>query len=385
MSDPFNGAQRRSYSTPQDWTSLKTGSNTWLVVWNGSNYTGDYLKIGGANAASNSDLNNTKRSGGGDWKHQIQSFIIYANQPSWWSDTTPPPNNDLNLQPHDAIFCTGTDFNDETVVYTANAFESDLNSCPFPTNHSVDMKNDIQSLATGSSAWLQIWNDTNYSGSTLRIYPNTVYKDLNAVPRLPDGDWKNQMQSFKLYNSEPDASWSLGFDEGIFFKSFPHATKQHDSSGDYYHYTTQDCGYDIRITDKKYDTTTMTISFRIDWDVTGKNDKVYLDLTVNSDGTFNEVAYDYEQGDPTQISKKFIRAVDVSAEVLGAVGALETAGISEEAANSFIEAFDTFCDVFNKVSKILYKISASNDGRFYMVATATHVLCRAFSAITTNN
>ncbi len=383
-SDTFNGAQRRSFSSTA-WDSLQTGSNTWLVFWDESNYTGNYLKIGGQNAASNKDLKKTNRNGN-NWQGEIKSFIIYANQPSWWNESTTPPNNDLNLQPHDAIFCTGTDFNDETVVYTANVSESDLNSCKFPTNNNVDMKNDIQSLATGSSAWLQIWNDVNYSGSTLRIYPNTVvYSDLNKVPRLPDGDWKNQMQSFKLYNAKPDESWNLDFDQDTFFGKFPNSVQEQDSSGTYYHYTTQDCGYDIRITGQSYDSSTMTMSFRIDYDLTGHNDKVLLDLVINSDGTFNSISYEYQQGGAVQIPKSVIKAVDVSAEVLGAVGALETAGISEEAANSFIEAFDTFCDVFNKISNGLYKISEANDGRFYMVAVCTQTLCRAFSAVTTNN
>lgn len=384
ISSSFTGAQRRSYSTSQAWDSLKTGSNTWLVVWNGSNYTGDYLKIGGTSAASNSDLNHTDRSGGGDWKNQIKSFIMYANQPSWWGSSSTPPNNDLNLQPHDAVFCADTDFNGDTAVYTATVYEPDLNSVDFPTNPNRDMKDNIQSLATGSAAWLEIWNDTNYYGSTLKIYPNTKYTDLNSVSRKPEGDWKNQIQSFKLYGALP-ASWNLGFNEDLFYNAFPGALKMEDSSGPYYHYTTQDCGYDIRITSQSYDATTMTMSFRIDYDLTGHNDKVNLDLVINSDGSFNSVSYEYEQGGAVQIPKAFITAVDVSAEVLGAVGALETAGISEEAANSFIEAFDTFCKVFNKISNGLYKLSESNDGRFYMVAVCTQTLCRAFSAVTTNN
>lgn len=383
ISSTFNGAQRRAYNTSQAWDSLKTGTGTWLVVWDNSNYTGNYMKIGPSNSTFD-DLNHAGRGNDGDWKNQIKSLMIYANQPSWWNYSTTPPNNDLNLQPNDAVFCSGTNFNNDTVVFTANASEDDLNQVKFPTNTSNDMKNDIQSLATGSSAWLEVWNETDYTGSTLRVYPKTTYTDLNSVARQPEGDWKNQIQSFKLYNALP-ASWNLGFDQDTFFGAFPGAVKMQDSSGQYYHYNTQDCGYDIRLTGLSYDTSTMTVSFRIDYDLTGHNDKVMLDLVVNTDGTFNSVSYEYDQGGAVQIPKSVIKAVDVSAEVLGAVGALETAGISEEAANSFIEAFDTFCDVFNKISNVLYKLSEANDGRFYMVAVCTQVLCRAFSAVTTTN
>lgn len=379
MSDTFNGAQRRSYNTSQAWDSLKTGSNTWLIVWNGSNYTGDYLKIGPS--TNNSDLNHTDRGSKGDWKNQITSFIMYGHQPSWWNSNSTPPTNDLNLESNEAVFCADTNFNGDTATFFANVSESDLNQIHYPTNSGRDMKDNIQSLATGSAAWLEIWNETSYTGSTLRIYPNTKYKDLNSVARKPEGDWKNQIQSFRLYNALP-ASWNLGFDQNKFYSSFPGAIKYTDSSGDYYHYTTQDCGYDIRLTGLAYDTSTMTVSFRVDYDLTGKNDKVLLDLVINANGTFNSVSYEYQQGGAVQIPKSVIKAVDVSAEILGAVGALETVGISEEAANSFIEAFDTFCEVFNKVSNGLYKLSESNDGRFYMVGVCVHVLCRAFSAVT---
>jgi hypothetical protein len=380
-SDAFNGAQRHSYSSSAAWDSLKTGAGTWLVIWNDSSYTGDYKKIGPNQ--NYSDLNHTDRSGGGDWKNQITSFIIYGNQPSWWNDSSAPPNDDLNLQPNDAVFCTGTYFNGNTAVFPADVSEPDLNSVAFPTNTYVDMKNDIQSLATGSSAWLEIFNETNYGGSSLKIYPNTTYPDLNKVSRSPSGDWKNQMQSFKLYKTLPE--WSLGFDQDTFFDSFPGAIAMKDTSGDYYHYMTQDCGYDIRITGISYSPTSIVITFRLDYDLAGHNDKVNLTLEVDSTGAMVSVTYDYEQGGAIQIPSSVIKAVDVSAEVLGAVGALETAGISEEAANSFIEAFDTFCDVFNKISNGLYKLSEANDGRFYLVAACTQMLCRALPCVTGTN
>lgn len=382
-SDTYNGAQRRSYSTSKAWDSLKTGAGTWLVVWDNSDYTGNYMKID-PNTGWYNDLNKAGRGSDGDWKNQIKSFIIYGNAPSWWGST--PLNNDLNLQPHDCVFCTGSDFNDDTAVFPANAVDSDLSNNYFVTNASVNMSNSIQSLATGSSAWLQIWNGTNYTGSTLRVYPNTKHHDLNKMPRLPEGDWKNQIKSFKLWNAMPDASWNLGFDENKFFGAFPDALRGNDSSGPYYHYTTQDCSYDIRLNGITYpDAATMNLAFRVDYDLTGKNDKVTLNLLVNLDGSFNSVSGDYQQGNATQIPSWLIKGVDVGAEVLGALGALETAGISEEAAAGFIEEFDSFCEAFNKISNILYKISESNDGRFYMVPVAAHVLARAMCAVTVAN
>lgn len=380
-SDSFSSPQRRTYTTSEAWDSLKTSSNTWVVVWDNSNFTGYYLKFGPN--SDNSDLNKTDR-GDDDWKNQIKSFVMYGSKPSWWDNGSTPPQYDLNLSSTQAVLCSDQNYCADDAIFTAESDQSDLNSVDYPTDTSRDLKNNISSLATGSSAYLEIWNATSYSGSYKRIQPNTKVPNLNDVYRLPDGDWNNQMQSFKLHGSKPDATWDMGFDYEKFFAYFPNATTLLDTSGYYKYYLTQDCGYDIRITGQSFTSTTMILSFRIDYELVGHNDKVTLDLEVNTDGTLNQITYEYEQGGAVQIPSSVIKAVDVSAEVLGAVGALETAGISEEAANSFIEAFDTFCDVFNKVSNGLYKLSEANDGRFYLAGVGTQLLARALSSITVN-
>ncbi|MBU1188394.1 MAG: hypothetical protein KKC01_05115 [Gammaproteobacteria bacterium] len=379
ISSGFSSAQRRTYTTSEAWDSLKTGSNSWLVVWDQSDCSGQYLKFGPN--ASNSDLNKTDRGNDGDWKNQIKSFVLYASQPRWWNDGSAPPSDDLNLAASQAMFCSDQDFFADAATVTAETDKSDLNSVLYPTDSNRDMKDNISALATGTSAYLEIWNDTGYSGDYLRVKPNSELPDLNNVMRLPDGDWNNQMQSFKLHASPPDATWNLGFDQDKFFAAYPNSALWYDSSGPYYRYTSQDCSYDIRITAVSFTSSSMTLSFRIDYELAGHNDKVNLDLQVDPQGAMEQITYEYEQGGAVQIPDSVIKAVDVSAEVLGAVGALETAGISEEAANSFIEAFDTFCNVFNKVSNGLYKLSESNDGRFYLAAVGTHTLARALSAI----
>lgn len=378
-SDYFSSPQRRTYTTSEAWDSLKTGSNTWLVVWDQSDFTGYYLKFG--SSSSNSDLNKTDR-GSGDWKNQIKSFVMYDSKPSWWDDGGSPPQYDLNLGSTQIMLCSDQNYCADTAIFSAESDKSDLNSVPYPTDSGRDLKDNISSLGTGSSAYLEIWNDTSYSGDYMRLKPNTKIADLNNTYRLPSGDWNNQMQSFKLHGSKPDATWNLGFDFKKFFQFFPNGSEWQDTSGFYWAYLTQDCPYDIRITGQSFTSDTMTLSFRIDYELMGHNDKVNLDLVVNTDGSLNQITYEYEQGGAVQIPSSVIKAVDVSAEVLGAVGALETAGISEEAANSFIEAFDTFCNVFNKVSNGLYKLSESNDGRFYLAGVGTHLLARALSSIT---
>ncbi|MFN8397321.1 MAG: hypothetical protein U0176_22040 [Bacteroidia bacterium] len=377
-SDAFTGAQRRSYSTSKAWDSIDVGSNTWLVVYNGSDFTGDYLFVSG----DKHDLNHVSRSSGGDWKNQIKSFIMYSSQPSWWNSGVPQAD-DLNLAANQAMFTSSTNYMDDCSVYDAYASESNLYGTTYATDHGRPMIDTIQSIATGSSCWVEVWAEYNDYPPYLRIYPNSKLPDLNAVARYPSGDWKNRISGMKVYDTLPDATWNLKFDDKKFFSLFPDAAPSSDSSGPFYRYTTQDCTYDIRVTtvySPKRDQ--FQVSFRIDYETSGHNDKVELDVIVDGNNVFQSVAYTYEQGGAVQIPKSVINAVDYGADIAGMLGLIETAGISEEAADSFIEAFDTACDVFNKVMNVLYKLSQANDGRFYLVAVTSHVICRALNSIT---
>lgn len=77
-----------SSSVELSYDSIKMAGSSWLVVWNGQGYTGDYLLLNPGEVQP--DLNNVPRTGGGDWKDQIKSFQLYAHQPSWWSTGVPP-------------------------------------------------------------------------------------------------------------------------------------------------------------------------------------------------------------------------------------------------------------------------------------------------------
>lgn len=381
LSDTFNGAQ----GVPSGLSSidcLETQSSTWLIVYNSNDYQGDYMKVGPSTYLS--DLNHVDRMGGGDWKNQIQSCVIYGSQPSWWNNSGTPPI-DVPVGATQAFFSENDNFAGDNRVFTANVNESDLNNNHYTTDSGKDMKNNINSIKTGSSAWLQIWDETDYTGNFLQIYPNTSYKNLDEVKRGSSGDWQNQIQSFNLYNSLP-ASWNLGFDSSAFIKSFPNEYASSDMDGTYYVYNTQDAPYHIHLLGTTYpSTSTMNLSFKVCYDTAGKNDKVYLDILINADGTYNSLTYSYESGGAIQIPSSVIKAVDVSAELLGAIGALESAGISEAAAQEFVETFDTICKAFNKISSVVYKLSEANDGRFYLVPVVCQVVNRALNAITISN
>jgi hypothetical protein len=117
--------------------------------------------------------------------------------------------------------------------------------------------------------------------------------------------------------------------------------------------------------------------------VEDSNYRVY-DPSWNNDAL--EIKIDHIRGGATAgndgytIPKIVMEVVDTSAEILGAVGALETLGISKEAANGAVAAFDGFCKLFNTLSPWL--VGRSDDGgRFYTLAVVCHAVNRACSSV----
>jgi hypothetical protein len=388
LSDTFEGTQRRTYGSSPAWDSIKTDGNTWVVVWDGQNCTGNYMKVGGSNSDSKSDLNNIQRGSDkhDDWKNAIMSFMMFGTQPSWWNSSSKPPVDLSYLGSTELLTCSSPNFYDDTKVFSGASSHDDLSEMDWPTNSGTDMSDAIDSIATGSSVWMEVWNDVNFQGDWMKLSPSNHRSDLNGNARPSGlGDWKNQIKSMKTFTSKP-ACWDMSFDLQAFYLLFPDYVPYDDTSGSYVTYLTQDCGYDIRRINESYDESTYTVSFRVDYCITGgTNDKALLDICVNADGSLNGVNYSYTQSEgAVQIPDTFVKAVDKTAELLGALGALETLGITEEAAEDFIVAFDTFCKVFNDVTKLLYKKSMVDDGRSYMLAVCLHTLCRGFASIKKN-
>ncbi|MEZ5015621.1 MAG: hypothetical protein R2800_01095 [Flavipsychrobacter sp.] len=373
-SDYYADPQGKESGVMNGIDSMKTGSDTWVVVYNSKYYEGDWMKVGPSTSLS--DLNNTSRSGGGDWKNQIQSFVMYDSKPSFWDTSSGTPTLDLNGCK--VYFTENTNLKGDNKTYSGSTSVDSLLSVGYTTDLTKSMYNSINSLKTGTGAWLAIYDETNYGGNYKRIYPNTTYKDLNSVSRGTDGDWKNQIQSFELYNQLP-SNWSLSFDQDTFKGLFDGEYTDNKISGDAFAYQTQDAEYRIYAPTISYPSIdTMVVSLSIDHIIgMSTDDHVTLDLTFNSDGLISITNYTWDAGSNYQIPDGVVKAVDISAEILGAVGALESCGISEAAANEFIEVFDTACKVFNDISNLMAKWSENDGGRFYLIPVVAHVINRA--------
>jgi len=185
--------------------------------------------------------------------------------------------------------------------------------------------------------------------------------------------------------TSPNCQWnfypapaSLKFDLQGFNNLFPSATSAKNNTA--IEYTVEDSDYRIYNPQQSADTKTFTI--KLDHIRGGATDD-HIDLSVTFDdfGVINSISYTWSAGnDGYQIPKTVIKAVDITVEIAGAVGALETAGISEEVAAGILEAFDFCCAAYNKISKIVVNWS-DNGGRFYFVAVACHTINRLCSSV----
>ncbi|TDB64065.1 hypothetical protein [Arundinibacter roseus] len=176
---------------------------------------------------------------------------------------------------------------------------------------------------------------------------------------------------------------SVTFNQQNFTSLFPGAVSA--KNGTAIEYTVEDSTYRIynpSITSNSSSATTFDL--QLDHVRGGAtDDHVQLTVTFNGSAVVQSVAYTWTPGnDGYQIPKGVIEAVDITAEVLGAVGALETAGISEAAAQEIVETFDTCCKIFNELSTHIVKWT-DNGGRFYFLPVVCHTfnrLCVSVSA-----
>ncbi len=373
----FTGAQRTD-NAPKGTDSIKTGANSWMIAFDDRNFTGNELRMGGADAANHHDLNHLDRDGK-DWKHQIDAFVLYDYEPPFWDGGTFDPNLPASAEVAAMLFRI-TDFCGNNRNFPNGSQISDLSEESFTTNSFYSCM-DIESLRAGDGTWMTIYSDINFGGDSLNVTPGTYYKDLNDVNRASGGDWKHQVRSLQTFASSPNG-WNMGFNYTAFGQLFDGASTVSD---DVISYTTQDATYLIHRPWQSYPNVDgIQISTCVEYEANGKNDKLNLNVQFDRQGKVTSLTFEYYQGNARQIPPKLVTAVDDSAEILGAVGALETAGISEEAAEAFVEGFDTAVKLFDAFANLAYKLGESDDGRYYLAAVGAQVAARISLCIVTN-
>lgn len=108
-----------------------------------------------------------------------------------------------------------------------------------------------------------------------------------------------------------------------------------------------------------------------------------VELTVNftDNATVDSISYEWTKGGDPVIPKSVIALVDVTAEIAGAVGAIETLGLDELVVQEAVADFDEACEYYNKVVKAIDSME-NTGGRLYLSAVVPHVLVRLAKAVT---
>lgn len=167
----------------------------------------------------------------------------------------------------------------------------------------------------------------------------------------------------------------LKFSLNTFKSLYPNSKAE----SDYLEYKVEDSKYRVHNPTVKADNVLYVKLDHIRADAT--DDHVELTVEFNTNATIKQVNYSWQKGnDGYQISDKAIKAVDITFEVIGAVGALETAGLSEELALDAKEAFDFCAKAFNDISTAVVKWN-DNGGQLYFVAVVSHTINRLCSSV----
>jgi len=106
-------------------------------------------------------------------------------------------------------------------------------------------------------------------------------------------------------------------------------------------------------------------------------------LLFDGSGGLIELSHDFQitDGSAFQIPSWIPKTLDIAVELLGAAGALETAGISEVVAQEVVADINSFCDTFNKIMGRLNKIG-EDGGRLNFPAEICHNMNKASVSVT---
>lgn len=270
----------------------------------------------------------------------------------------------------------------------------------------------INSLRTGSGVWLIVFDKKECDGCALKVGPNVKKADLDGTDRCDldgnkKGDWKNQIASFLMYTEKP-AFWDTEYprpyvDFSTLFSLYP-ATINSDSD-DKITYVIEDATYNIdepelsvqsttRVIDNYYGNDDMSALPEDGWtrynvsishdNTGGRNDKATFQIYFDNSGKLVSIQYfNWTSNGAYNISQALISIVDDEAWLLGTIGALETLGISEEAADAFVQVFDFVTTVFNDISTLVYK-KTDNGGSYYFLPVICHTINRICTTVIDN-
>jgi len=168
-------------------------------------------------------------------------------------------------------------------------------------NHNAfnEMDDSISSLKTGSQAWLKIYSQHNYSGSTHLIGPNTDIADLSSL------SMDNTIVSFQLFDAPPvDVNKVLQ----NFLALYPGSRTVTKVAGTCIEFYAQDAHYRIYYPSIEQAGNLINFELNIDHDRGGGvDDHATLKFTLDTTGKFvGKVTVDYDMNDGAYHVPQFV-------------------------------------------------------------------------------
>lgn len=414
-SDSYTGPQGQDNLNAND-NSLETSAGTWVIIFDHSGYTGNCKKIPpGKYIRSLSDTHRHDNSGKkvGDWKNDIQSFVLYKQKPAFWdtgSDYTQPSKSQLFVL-HDgqASVAENDDFMGANRTFAAPFNGPNTANVGYTTN-GIQMSGttSISSLKTGPNVWMIIFDHEHTKGNFKKIDPNTAEKKLSNWSRMDingdkKGNWENEIDSFLIYPAEP-GFWPTKYsrpyvDFTTLYSLYPYPTSK--STDDDIEYVVGDSTYKIDEPEFQYQSTTQLLSVYLMGDSTvlptdgwtmyhvyqqhentgAHNDKAEYDAYFDNDGRLVSIQlFQWSSDGAFQVPQTVIKSVDVVAWYFGTASSLVSFGVGKKVADAFVEVFDFVCNVFNKIANAVYE-ATDNGGQFYFLPVICHTLNRICTTV----
>ncbi|MFK7786439.1 MAG: hypothetical protein AB8B56_15065 [Crocinitomicaceae bacterium] len=290
-------------------------------------------------------------------------------------------------------FWKDKDFSGHNKNYDGPIDITDTNDIHWTDHSSDDMKDDISSIQTDGSAWVQIYSSTDHGGRTTLIGPNSNV-NLDEVYDDEQGkDMDDTIQSFEIFDNLP-----LNITAVInnFIALYPGATSGHNSDyKDYLDIYSQDSEYWVYY--PEIDITGNVVAFTVNLShrQSETDDQATLTFSMNGDGRFvDSIKVSYTMAEATQIPDWMITIIDDAIEVasvgamaiadgaeivltdgVGVVATVETDELIEDIADAL-----TFCvDHLNAVLNAVFKLQ-DDGGAMNFAAVVSQCISRTVLA-----
>lgn len=279
-------------------------------------------------------------------------------------------------------------------TYTDPVSKSNLSTETWEGHDHHHMDDTIGSVRTGSQAWVLLYSQSNYSGRSVLVGPNTTVntEDLSSEGK----DMDDTIESFILYDTKPDVN--PGNIVNNFLDLYPfsdHSQYTVDNlwNSQFFSQNSLYRAYDPEIV---VDQRTISVVLKFDHEITdNEDDHATLTFSMDLKGNFtDEIQVNYRMAKATHIPKWAIKIADIEVNLLADVVAsilegvdivvTDGAGIFGEAElDEIVELVAnavTFCiDHSNALFKFMFVIQ-DDGGTMNFPAVVSHGIARIIYA-----